>query len=136
MILNKSKFRKLYCRTARLRFIGTSILTATVIFLLTSEFPTSKAMACLPTLNTGFFCAAVTKVTAQSPFNGTNATGIQSVFLAINLLIATRILWKGYQAWSAREAGEEYQSTVNGLIIGLVILFVLESVANRVVGAV
>lgn len=135
MVLTKIGLRRVYRRTARLRFVVTSVITATGIFLYTSELPNSKAMACFQNLNTGFFCKAVNQVVAQAPFSeATNATAIRTLFLGLNLVIAGRMLWKGYQAWSAREAGEEFQSTVNGILIGLVILFIVEAFANKIVG--
>ncbi len=134
MVLTKIRLKRLYRQTGKARFVVTSVLTATGIFLYSSVLPSAKAVACVAGLTTGFFCAAVGQITQNPPFDGTNAVGIQVFFLALNLVIAVRILWKGYQAWSAREAGEEFQSTVNGIIIGLVILFILEGVANRIVG--
>ncbi len=135
MIFSKVKLKRIYSKTKRIRFIATSLLAGIVIYLWTSELPISRALACLPAVQVGFFCSAVTTVTTQAPFNGDNGTAIQVVFLAINLAIAARVLWKGYQAWSAREAGEEYQSTVNGIIMGLATLYVIEYIAKRLVGA-
>ena len=88
----------------------------------------------LSTQSLHLFILISTFLGAISEFNGNNAIVLQTIFLAINVIIAVRILWKGYQAWSAREAGEEYQSTINGIIMGLGVLYALEFVANKIVG--
>ena len=132
--ISRKSLKRLYRRTARFRFVGLSVATATLIFLLSSFLPSAKAMACVAGFTAGFFCSTITRITAQAPFDGNNAIVLQTIFLAINVIIAVRILWKGYQAWSAREAGEEYQSTINGIIMGLGVLYALEFVANKIVG--
>ncbi|MDJ0534752.1 MAG: hypothetical protein QNJ70_20105 [Xenococcaceae cyanobacterium MO_207.B15] len=131
----KNRLRRLYSRTARSRFVVTSVVTATGIFLLSSGLPGSSAWGCVANSDIGFFCEAVNYVITQPPFDDTdNAEGLRALFLALNLIIAARMGWKGYQAWSAREAGEEFQSTINGIIVGLVVLFIVQELANRVVG--
>ena len=134
-MLTKNGLRRLYRRTARLRFVATSLITATGIFLLSSGLPGSEAWGCVSGSDVGFFCKAVDYVTTKPPFNNTtNAAGLRALFLTLNLVIGGRMGWKGYQAWSAREAGEEFQSTVNGILVGLAVLFIVEELANRVVG--
>ena len=131
----KNRLRRLYRRTARSRFVVTSVITGIGIFLLSSGLPGSIAWGCLPNSDIGFFCEAVNYVTTQPPFDDTdNAEGLRALFLALNLVIAGRMMWKGYQAWSAREAGEEFQSTVNGIIVGLAVLFIVQELANKIVG--
>ncbi len=134
-MLSKIRLRRVYRKTSRLRFVATSLITATGIFLSTSSLPGSSALACVANSDIGFFCEAVNYVITQPPFDDTdNAEGLRALFLALNLIIAARMGWKGYQAWSAREAGEEFQSTINGIIVGLVVLFIVQELANRVVG--
>ena len=135
MLSNKNRLRRLYRRTARSRFILASVTTGIGIFLLSSGLPGSVAWGCLPNSDIGFFCKTVNYVTTQPPFNDSNnAEGLRALFLTINLVIGGRMGWKGYQAWSAREAGEEFQSTINGIIVGLAVLFIVQELANRVVG--
>ncbi len=124
-----------YRRTARNRFVVTSVVTAIGIFLLSSGLPGSGAWGCTANSNLGFFCEAVNYVSDKPPFDdGDNAEGLRALFLTLNLVIAGRIGWKGYQAWSAREAGEDFQSTINGIIVGLGVLFIVQELANRIVG--
>ncbi|MDJ0747669.1 MAG: hypothetical protein QNJ32_30640 [Xenococcaceae cyanobacterium MO_167.B27] len=134
-MLSKIRLRRVYRKTARLRFVVTSLITATGIFLISSGLPGSSAWGCVANSDIGFFCEAVNYVTTQPPFDDTdNAEGLRALFLTINLVIGGRMGWKGYQAWSAREAGEEFQSTINGIIVGLAVLFIVQELANRVVG--
>ena len=121
MILSEIKINKFSRLTAKATLLGLSL--ATSMFWVSSQLPSSKAMACLPGLDsTGFVCKTVDQVTEQAerenidvsrqffiaPFNQVNnADVLRALLIAVNFVIVVRLLWKGYRAWKRSKANEE-----------------------------
>ncbi len=105
MILRQVKINKFSRHKTKATLLGLSL--ATSMFWVSSQLPSSKAMACLPPLTTGFFCNTVNQAISQENFSEDDAKKIQTFFLVLNFVIAGRILWKGYQAWFGRKGDEE-----------------------------
>ena len=106
MILSQVKINKFSRHRTKATWVGLSLVTT--VLLLDSQFPSSRAMACLPGLdNTGLVCKTVTQVTSLAPFSA------DARFLALNLLTAGAMMWKGYQIWLAPRVKEK--KTVNSI---------------------
>ncbi len=108
MISSQIKINKFYRRRTRATLLALSL--ATSMFWVSSQLPNTKAMACLPPVTIGFFCNTVNQVTNEENVSEDDARIVRAIFLVLNLVIAGRIIWKGYQAWFG--SNEEFQPKV------------------------
>ncbi len=110
MILSQVKINKFSRHKTKATLLG--LCLATSLFWVSSQLPSGKAMACVPPVTIGFFCNTVNQATSDKNVSEDDAQIIQTVFLVLNFVIAGRVLWKVYQAWSGRKRDEEFQPKV------------------------
>ena len=124
MILSEIKINN-FSRRPLATLLSLSLVTTIGIFSPISELPNSKkAMACSLALDTtDKACKKVTQVTEQAergnidisrqffiaPFNqGNEADVLRAFLLAVNFVIAVRLLFQGYRAWFRNKTDEEF----------------------------
>ena len=114
MISSQIKINKFSRRRTKATLLALSL--ATSMFWVSPQLPNHKAMACLPGLDdTAFVCKTVNHMILQAPLKeaeGTKADWLRALFLVLNLVIAGRMVWNGYQAWFRRKGDEEFQPKV------------------------
>ena len=108
MILSQVKIKKFSRHKTKATLLG--LCLATSMFWVSSQLQNAKAMACLPPVTIGFFCNTVNQATNEKNVSEDDAQIVRAIFLVLNLVIAGRIIWKGYQAWFG--SNEEFQPKV------------------------
>ena len=125
MILKQVKINNFFRRRPLATLLSLSLVTTIGIFGLSLQLLNSKAMASSLGLDTtDKACETVAQVTEQeqaergnmdisrqffiAPFNQGNVADVLRAFLlAVNFVIAVRLLFQGYRAWKRSKADEE-----------------------------
>ncbi len=133
-VINRKSLKRLYRRTARFRFVGLSVATSVVIFLLQSQLLESIVLAQAqpqpqpnPTPSAGcvgFLCGPYATILADPGFQA-GATLFTTIFLGLNFLILVAAIAIIMKVVNASREGEEYRSFVNqGVALVVALLFV------------
>ena len=130
--INRKSLKRLYRRTAKFRFVGLSVATSVVIFLLQSELLGAIVLAqAQPQPNptpaagcVGFLCGPYATILADPGFQA-GATLFTTIFLGLNFLILVAAITIIMKVVNASREGEEYKSLVNqGVAMVVALLFV------------